>query len=279
MTGIGPDLVGRTGEPVEFAWDADDVQLYALAVGAGQDPLDELASTTENSDGVALTVLPTFLNIVTRSARVDYDVDRTKLVHAEQSFTLAGPLPTGGRARVTARVTEVWDKGSAALVTTEAEAVDAGTGAPLGTSRQTVFVRGAGGFGGERGPAAPDNARPDRAPDHQVTLTTRPEQALLYRLTGDRNPLHSDPAFAARAGFERPILHGMCTYGFAGRVLLAHACGGDPARFGAMSARFSRPVLPGDELRVALWLDDAGADFVTTRGDDVVLDRGRLALR
>lgn len=275
MSGIGPDLVGRTSAPAEFAWDADDVQLYALAVGAGQDPLRELSSTTENSDGLTLAVLPTFLNIVTRGARVDYPVDRTKLVHAEQSFTLAAPLPTSGRATVTARIAEVWDKGSGALVTTEAEALDAGSGAPLGTSRQTVFVRGGGGFGGERGPAT-DRTRPDRTPDHEITLVTRPEQALLYRLTGDRNPLHSDPAFAARAGFERPILHGMCTYGFAGRALLAHACRDDPRSFGGMSARFTRPVFPGDELRVALWLDDAGATFVATRGDDIVLDHGRL---
>jgi len=223
-------------------------------------------------------VLPTYANIVTRGARVPLgDFDPAMLVHAEQWFRVHRPLPVSGRARVTAQVTDVLDKGSGALVRTESEAVDADTGAPLATTAQTVFIRGEGGFGGARGESSASPV-PERAPDHEITYRTRPEQALLYRLTGDRNPLHSDPAFASRGGFARPILHGMCTYGFTARALLATVCGGDTTRLSAMDARFTRPVLPGDELTVRIWDDGATAFFRTTSGEDVVLDRGRLDL-
>ena len=147
------------------------------------------------------------------------------------------------------------------------------------SSTTSAFIRGEGGFGGDRGP--PDSwARPDRDPDLQVTQPTRPEQALLYRLTGDRNPLHTDPAFAARGGFATPILHGLCTYGFTGRALLHAVCGGDPARFGCMSGRFSQPVLPGETLITSIWRDDDGALFQTAKPDGtVVIDRGRMQVR
>lgn len=276
---LAPDLVGTRSEPVSFAWERDDVLLYALAVGAGgEDPTAELSLTTENTAGVRTQVLPTYANIVTRGARVPLgDFDPAMLVHAEQWFRVHRPLPVSGRARVTAQVTDVLDKGSGALVRTESEAVDAETGAKLATTAQTVFIRGEGGFGGARGePSA--SPVPDRAPDHEITYRTRPEQALLYRLTGDRNPLHSDPAFAARGGFDRPILHGMCTYGFTARALLATVCGGDTTLFSAMDARFTRPVLPGDELTVRIWDEGPTAFFRTTSGEHVVLDRGRLDL-
>jgi len=276
---LAPGLLGTQSPPAEFSWTADDVTLYALAVGAGHDdPARDLAYTTENTGGVELAVLPTYANIITRGARVDFgDYDPARLVHAEQSFRLHGPLPPAGRAVTTATVTQVLDKGRAALIRTEATAVDAATGAPLATTAQTVFISGEGGFGGPRGESAPSPV-PDRAPDEVVTVRTRPEQALLYRLTGDRNPLHSDPAFAARGGFPRPILHGMCTYGFAGRVLLDRVCQGNPARFAGMEARFTRPVLPGDELTVSIWRDGQAAYFRTARDGDTVLDRGRLDL-
>jgi acyl dehydratase len=276
---LAPDLVGTRSEPVSFAWERDDVLLYAIAVGAGgEDPTAELSLTTENTADVRTQVLPTYANIVTRGARVPLgDFDPAMLVHAEQWFRVHRPLPVSGRARVTAQVTDVLDKGSGALVRTESEAVDAETGAKLATTAQTVFIRGEGGFGGSRGePSA--SPVPDRAPDHEITYRTRPEQALLYRLTGDRNPLHSDPAFAARGGFDRPILHGMCTYGFTARALLATVCGGDTTRFSAMDARFTRPVLPGDELTVRIWDEGGTAFFRTTSGEHVVLDRGRLDL-
>lgn len=277
---LAPDLAGTRSEPVSFAWERDDVLLYAIAVGAGgEDPTTELALTTENTHGVKTAVLPTYANIITRGARVPLgDFDPAMLVHAEQWFRVHRPLPVAGRARVTAQVTDVLDKGSGALVRTESQAVDAETGAPLATTAQTVFIRGEGGFGGSRGESSPSPV-PDRAPDHEIRYRTSPEQALLYRLTGDRNPLHSDPEFAARGGFERPILHGMCTYGFTARALLATVCGGDTTRFSTMDARFTRPVLPGDELTVRIWDTGGGtAYFRTTSGEHVVLDRGRLDL-
>lgn len=276
---LAPDLVGTQSEPVNFAWARDDVLLYALAVGAGQeDPTDELALTTENTEGVRTTALPTYANIITRGARPELgEYDKARLVHAEQSFLVHRPLPVQGRARVTSVVTDVWDKGKGALVRTEAKAVDAETGTPLATTAQTVFISGEGGFGGPRGESAPSPI-PDRAPDHEVTYRTRPEQALLYRLTGDRNPLHTDPAFAARGGFDRPILHGMCTYGFTARALLRTVCDGDTTRLLGMDARFTKPVLPGDELVVSIWRDDDTAYFRTSSQGHVVLDRGRLTL-
>jgi acyl dehydratase len=144
----------------------------------------------------------------------------------------------------------------------------------------TVFIRGEGGWGGERGPSGGAHVAPDRAPDHRVTYETRPDQALLYRLSGDRNPLHSDPSFAQMAGFDRPILHGLCTYGFTGRALLTELCGGDPARFGSMEGRFSSPVFPGESLTVEMW-DTEGSTTFRTLGEDgrVVIDNGGATTR
>jgi len=226
-------------------------------------------------------VLPTYAVLVAqaRTSRGLGDFDRAMLVHAEQAFELHRPLPVEGTVRTVATVTGIYDKGSGALVASENVAVDAATGAKLVTSRSGAFIRGEGGFGGERGPS--DRwLRPERPPDHQVVLPTRPEQALLYRLSGDRNPLHADPKFAARGGFSRPILHGLCTYGVTGRALLRGVCGSDPARFLSMSGRFSRPVLPGDTLAVSIWLpEDSGntALFQTATEDGtVVIDHGRM---
>ena len=208
------------------------------------------------------------------------DFDRALLVHAEQAFELHRPLPVEGTVRTTATVTGIYDKGSGALVVTENVAVNAATGEPLVTSRSSAFIRGEGGFGGERGTDAPWD-RPDREPDYRVVQPTRPEQALIYRLSGDRNPLHVDPKFAARGGFSQPILHGLCTYGVTGRALLQVLCHGDPARFGSMSGRFSRPVLPGESLTVSVWRQDGDtALFQTTKQDGtVVIDRGRMHVR
>jgi acyl dehydratase len=177
-------------------------------------------------------------------------------------------------------VTGIYDKGSGALVESENRAVDAVTGEPAVTTRASTFIRGEGGFGGDRGTSQPWEL-PDRAPDYKVIQQTRPEQALLYRLCGDRNPLHADPGFAARGGFSRPILHGLCTYGFTGRALLQELCGSDPNRFIAMSGRFSRPVLPGESLVVSIWVGESGtAQFQTAKEDaTVVIDRGTARFR
>jgi acyl dehydratase len=272
-------VVGVSGEPTARVWTSTDTILYALGVGAGaDDPLGELAFTTENSHGVAQQVLPTFAVLAAQARggqRRRYgDFDPAKLVHAEQGFELHRPLPPAAEVTVTSTVTGMYDKGKGALVTSRSVAVDA-DGAPLVTASASVFIVGEGGFGGDRGPGD-EWTRPDRPPDHEVTYRTRPDQALLYRLSGDRNPLHSDPAFARRGGFDRPILHGLCTYGFTGRALLHTVCGSDPTRFRSMYGRFSRPVLPGQSLVVAVWLDgDGRALFQTTTEDGtVVIDRG-----
>ncbi|MFJ8749995.1 MaoC/PaaZ C-terminal domain-containing protein [Streptomyces sp. NPDC102441] len=274
--------IGVESAPVERTWTSTDTLLYAVGVGAGlDDSLRELPFTTENAHGVEQQVLPTFAVLAAQGGRGPGigTFDPVMLVHAEQSFDLHRPLAPAGSVRITSKVTGIHDKGSGALVTSESVAVDPETGEPLITSRSAVFIRGEGGFGGERGPRA-SWPEPDRAPDHIVTYPTRPEQALIYRLSGDRNPLHSDPAFAAKAGFERPILHGLCTYGFTGRALLHTLAGSDPSRFASMSGRFTRPVFPGEPLTVSVWEDGDTARFRTAKADGtVVIDHGRAGVR
>jgi acyl dehydratase len=276
-------IVGVQGEPRERSWTSKDALLYAIGVGAGLgDPLRELQFTTENSEGIEQQVLPTYGVLLAQSGapRSLGDFDRAMLVHAEQYVELHRPLPVDGTVRASTTVTGIYDKGSGALVESQSVAVDGISGQPVITTRTGTFIRGEGGFGGERGSSAPWQL-PDRAPDHKVVEQTRPEQALLYRLSGDRNPLHVDPKFAGRGGFSRPILHGLCTYGFSGRVLLHELCGSDPGRFVSMSGRFSAPVLPGDPLVVSIWLDGAGSAAFQTAKDDgtVVIDRGRIQYR
>jgi acyl dehydratase len=170
----------------------------------------------------------------------------------------------------------IYDKGKGAVIVSESVSTDVATGQKLFTNRSSVFIRGEGDFGGERGPSGPQNVPPEREPDRSLTFQTRSDQALIYRLSGDRNPLHSDPAFAAMGGFDRPILHGLCTYGFTGRGLLHALCEGDPARFRSMEGRFSSPVFPGEALTINMWVDGDAAVFQTTGGDGrVVLDAGR----
>ncbi|SHF28460.1 MaoC/PaaZ C-terminal domain-containing protein [Streptoalloteichus hindustanus] len=280
---LDPNLVGRTEGPWEQSWTADDALRYAVAVGAGQDdPVAELALSTENTTGVEQRALPT-LGIVLaqfggpQEIRLG-DFDRALLVHAEQSLVLRRPLPVAGRMTLRRKVVDVFDKGKGALVVVETEGSD--VDGPLLTTRSSVFIRGEGGFGGPRGASAGWSV-PRGEPDEVLRFRTAVNQALLYRLTGDRNPLHSDPAFAARGGFDRPILHGLCTYGITCRLLVNAVCGGDPDGVAGMFGRFTRPVWPGEELVVSLWdAGDGNVLFRTANGaGDVVLDRGRFTAR
>lgn len=278
---IQHDVAGVTSDPAERSWSSKDCLLYALGVGAGT---DELAFTTENTAGVAQQVLPTQAVVLAPGGLALLGhlgaVNWTRLLHASQTISLSGPLPPAGRLSATSRLAGIYDKKVAALVVIETEATDAATGAPLFSGSSSLFLGGEGGFGGESGPRARKIAPPERPADHTVAFPTSPDQALLYRLNGDRNPLHSDPSFAAKGGFERPILHGLCTYGYTGRALLRALCGMDPARFGSMEGRFTAPVLPGDDLTVRIWEDGEGADFQTWRraGSELVLD-GRFTPR
>ncbi|MGH3492909.1 MAG: MaoC/PaaZ C-terminal domain-containing protein [Sciscionella sp.] len=265
-------------------WTADEALLYAVAVGAGQhDPTEELALTTENTQGVRHKALGSFGIVLAQfggppAHHLD-GVDFTQLLHAQQSITLHRPLPTSGSVDVASTVTDLFDKGSGALVLTRTDATDAGTGEAVFTTRSGVFLRGEGGFGGDRGPSEPSPI-PEDGPTRSVRFATTVNQALLYRLTGDRNPLHSDPAFAAKGGFDRPILHGLATFGITTRLLVNACAAGDPDALAHIEGRFTKPVYPGDELVVDIWALEEGYAFRTSNAaGEVVLDRGRLQVR
>jgi acyl dehydratase len=201
------------------------------------------------------------------------------LLHGEQGVTVHGPIPPDGEVETVSRIVGIYDKGKAAVIRLENNATYVDSGKPAFSTRFAAFIRGEGGFGESRGDEIPDPPKaPERAPDHETSYATRTDQALLYRLNGDRNPLHSDPEIAKFAGFERPILHGLCTYGFTGRALLHTLCDSDVAKFTSMDARFSKPVMPGDTLTVKMWIDSPGnAIFQTVNQDGVVvIDGGRF---
>ena len=281
---INPDAAGSKSEPTDVSWDSKDCLIYALGVGAGVlDPTGfELEFTTENSSNVEQRVLPTF-PVVKGAAGSGMasigDFNPAMLVHGEQSVALHGRLPVQGTVSVVTEITGIYDKGSGAVVAMESVATDKASNQPLWTTTMSAFIRGEGGFGGDRGPSGKVEF-PERGPDHSVTYQTRPDQALLYRLSGDRNPLHSDPAFAAIGGFDKPILHGLCSFGFTGRALLHTLCGSDPDRFVSMAARFSKPVLPGEALTVSMWSQgDGTALFRTATPGGVVIDGGQLTYK
>ncbi len=275
------DTVGMISEPVDRAWTSTDSLLYALGVGAGSVASDyELPFTTENSVDVPQQVLPTMAAVLGAGGQdrsLIGDFDPAMLLHGEQGVELFEPIPPEGSISTTSTVTGIFDKGSGALVTIQSTSISLITERPLFATTTGLFIRGEGGFGGERGPSGGPGPIPDRRADRVITYATRPDQALLYRLSGDRNPLHSDPVFARRAGFDRPILHGLCTYGVTGRALLHTLCGSDPGRFQSMRGRFSRPTYPGDVLTVAMWIEDGSARFqtVSQRGETVI-DNGEF---
>jgi acyl dehydratase len=285
------EAVGHVSEPRTASWDSKDCLLYALGVGAGvTDPTGfELEFTTENSQDIEQRVLPTFPVVVPGGAMFAEvgTFNPAMLVHGEQSVELHDSLPVEGTVESVTTITGIYDKGSGAVIATSTLAREKQSGRPLWTTTSSAFIRGEGGWGGDRGPSGA-TPMPERDADHTVTYPTRTDQALLYRLSGDHNPLHSDPKFAAMGGFDRPILHGLCTFGFTGRALLHTLCGSDPDRFVSMAARFSKPVFPGEVLTVSMWVTADGSEtrpgegsalFRTSTAAGVVIDAGRFAYR
>ena len=276
---LNPEAVGATGDVRKISWNSKDALLYAVGIGAGS---ADLPFSTENTSGVDQLVYPTFAVVAGsgtaspgKSAMGEIGTfNWAMLVHGSQAVTLHRPIPVEANATTQDKVVAMYDKGKAAVVVTESE-VKTAEGEPLFTTRSSVFIRGEGGWGGDRGPSGPQNEPPASAPDHEITLQTSPDQAFVYRLSGDRNPLHTDPSFAALGGFDRPILHGLCTYGFTGRALLKALCDDDVSRFHHIEGRFSSPVMPGDALTVRIWKTSAGeAVFTTSVADKAVIDQG-----
>ena len=271
---INPEAVGAKGAPTKRSWTSKDALLYAVGIGAGT---DELQYTTENTKNIDQKVFPTFAVIVGGGGIPMREVgsfNPTLMVHGEQGIELLSEIPAEGEIESVGECTAIYDKGSAAVLEFTSESKNVATGEVLLRTRTSLFCRGEGGWGGDRGPSEKIQF-PSRPSDQQVSYKTREDQALTYRLSGDRNPLHSDPSFASLGGFEKPILHGLCTYGFTGRGLLNEICGGDAGRFKSMNARFSKPVFPGDTLTVSIWVDGSEALFKTTnQNGDVVIDQG-----
>ncbi|MBF6160124.1 MaoC family dehydratase N-terminal domain-containing protein [Nocardia cyriacigeorgica] len=276
---LGAELPSR-----EFAWTASDVQLYQLGLGAGarwSDPAE-----LRYLDDRTPQVLPTFATVAqtlheTEPPKVSFpgiDIDLAKVVHGHQEIEVHRPIPAAGKATSTGRISEIWDKGSAAVVVQE-HTITGSDGAPLWTARSSIFAKGEGGFGGERGPSTKSEL-PDRAPDFDVTTPTLPQQALLYRMLGDRNPLHSDPEFARAAGFPNPILHGLCTYGIVCKTATDTVLDSDASRVTGFRARFAGVLYPGETIRTRIWRGEGeliiGASVVE-RDDAPVLADVRLA--
>ena len=277
---VGAELTGTT-----FSWTEEDVILYHLGIGAGDPPTDpdELRYAYEGD----LHVLPTYATIpqfpimMSMGVAAGFEINPAMILHGEHEVVIHETIPTRGTVTQTGRVTGVFDKGKGALAVVEIDSVLERTGRPLFSNRASVFIRGEGGFGGESGPATATPI-PSREPDHVVEAPTLPQQALLYRMTsGDKNPLHVDPGFASFAGFDRPILHGLCTYGMVAKAVVDHAVESGPETVASVGARFSGVVYPGETLVTRIW--DEGDHLAMTaeakeRGA-TVLSNGMVSLR
>ncbi len=270
---------------VEQTYTIKDSIIYALGIGMGHDPLDtgQLDYVYEEADFKAV---PTMAVVLAGPGFWSRDpksgIDWKKLLHGEQGVVLHRPLAPEATVVAETRVTEVLDKGAGkgALIYTERELTDKATGERLATLTSTTFARGNGGFGGASGPQPQPHDIPDRVPDAVCDLPTRPQAALLYRLAGDPNPLHADPAVAAAAGFKMPILHGLCSLGVAGHAVLRTYCGYDANRFKSLKLRFSSPVYPGETVRTEMWRDGSVVSFRASvvERDVVVLNNGRVEI-
>jgi acyl dehydratase len=278
---IDPTAIGASTEPQLMEWTDRDTMLYALGVGAG---VDDLAFTTENSHGIEQQVLPTYAVIASPAFGAIGKIGTFNfgmLLHGSQQVKLFAPLPAAGKLSVVSDVADLQDKGEGknAVVVLRGRGSDPDTGELIAETLTTLVIRKEGGFGGQPGqrPTAPQI--PDREPDASVALPTREDQALIYRLSGDRNPLHSDPWFAREmAGFPKPILHGLCTYGVAGRVLVSELGGGDATKISAVGARFTAPVFPGDTLTTSVWRTEPGIAVFRTEASNPDGSDARLVL-
>jgi acyl dehydratase len=271
-------ILSREFPPIETEITDRDVMFYALSIGLGRDPMNaaELPYVYERD----LLVFPSMPLVIGHPGNWMSDpetgINRTMVVHGAQRLATFEPLPVGGRVITHNRVTDIWDKGDkGAILELTRETFDVASGNLLARSQSSVFCRADGGFGGPSGPAYEFRAIPDRSPDDSIDMPSDPGMALLYRLNNDRNPLHADPEFAARAGFTRPILHGLATFGLAA-VALARARPGETIT--SFEARFSKPVLPGETVTVTFWNERDGAGFQAHVGDRLVLDRGWATL-
>jgi acyl dehydratase len=255
-------VVGRELAEQSFEYSERDLMLYALGVGCTTDELDFVYEKN-------LKVLPTFavipaFPVMTGIGQV-VEINPVMVLHGEQRIDLRAPTPTKGKLTTGAKISAVYDKGSGAVIVVDSETKDE-KGTLLFANTSSIFVRGAGGFGGERGPSASSkNIPPEQRPDHTIEYKTLPQQAAIYRLSGDRNPLHIDPEFAKMAGFNMPILHGLCTYGHVGRAVLHACCGGDPARFKSFEVRFAGVVYPGETIVTEIWRDGGNKVIVQAK--------------
>ena len=272
-------LLARPFPEIEQAYSTRDTILYALGIGVGADPLDEdqVRFTFEEAEGFA--PLPTMPVVMAGPGfwvrEPDSGVTWEQVLHGEQRLTLHNPMPPEGIAVGQTRIDGIVDKGEGkgALIYVAREVHDKATGLHIATSVSTTFARADGGFGGPDGPTLPVHHLPDRAPDIVDEIPTLPQAALIYRLSGDSNPLHASPSVGRQAGFHAPILHGLCSYGIAGWSILRSCCDGDPTRLKQLDLRFSSPVFPGETLRTEIWREGENVSFRTS-----VVERDKLVL-
>lgn len=269
---------------VEHHYTERDTMLYALGLGLGEDPMDVGALRyVYEKELKAFPTMPVALAFISLRA-IPLGIDYTKMVHGGQSLTLHAPWPVAGTIVGKTRVTEIVDRGpgKGALIYLEREMCEKASGTLLATAGMSAFCRADGGFGGPVSEGPKPHPTPERPADLSVDVTTLPQQALIYRLSGDLNPLHADPEVARKAGFERPILHGLATYGVVARAIVAGVLGHDGDRLRSLTGRFSAPVFPGETLRVELWCE--GEERVSVRATalqrgTVVFTNGQATLR
>ena len=271
------ELMSKVQTDLPFSYTDADTMLYALSIGMGNDPLDQRELPYVYEQGEPLKTMPTLATVVVPEMfPVGLGWDYSQILHSEQRMRLYRPLPPAADLLINKRVVDAFDRGPklGALILLEAEGRLASDDTVLFTMGCSIVARGDGGFGGPKGKGIPPHRPPRREPDLSCDITTRRNQALLYRLTGDRNPLHADPAAARAVGFERPILHGLCTFGVACKAVLQTICDYDYTLVHEFDARFSAPVLPGDTITTDMWQEGNVVSFVCS-----VKERGVVVLR